>query len=131
MPDGTVFVASGSQNGLNQHNPANNNPTYEMLDHQGISSGVNVDMDLLINNQPYFMYPFVHLLKDGTLFVFVSKSSQVFDPASNQVILQMPDLPGRNIPLPPLPKCSVDICRHVPHLSQHRRKRDAATSRRQ
>lgn len=96
MPDGTVFVASGSLNGLNQHNPANNNPTYELLNPQGISSGVNVNMDLLINNQPYFMYPFIHLLKDGTLFVFVSKSSQIFDPAPNQVILQMPDLPGRN-----------------------------------
>lgn len=101
MPDGTVFVASGSLNGLDQHNSANNNPTYELLNRDGISSGVSINMDILIRNQPYFMYPFIHLLKDGTLFVFVSKSSQVFDPASNKVVFEIPDLPGRPSSSPP------------------------------
>lgn len=37
MPDGTVFVASGSRNGLNPTIAENNNPTYEILSPQGIS----------------------------------------------------------------------------------------------
>jgi hypothetical protein len=40
------------------------------------------------------MYPFVHLLKDGTIFVFVSKSSQIFDVSRNEIVKAMPDLPG-------------------------------------
>lgn len=37
MPDGTVFVASGSLNGLDPTVAANNNPTYEILSPQGIT----------------------------------------------------------------------------------------------
>jgi hypothetical protein len=37
MPDGTVFVASGSLNGLDPTNSSNNNPTYEILSPEGIS----------------------------------------------------------------------------------------------
>lgn len=51
-------------------------------------------MDILVKNQPYYMYPFIHLLNNGNLFVFVSKSSQIFDVASNTVVQEFPDLPG-------------------------------------
>ena len=37
MPDGTVFVASGSLNGLDPTVLSNNNPTYEILSPQGIT----------------------------------------------------------------------------------------------
>ncbi len=37
-------------------------------------------------------YPFIHVLPDGTLFVFVSKSSEVFDVASQKTIKSFPDL---------------------------------------
>jgi hypothetical protein len=94
MPDGTIFVASGSINGLNQHIKANNNPTYEVLDAQGVTSGFNIPMDIMIRNQPVFMYPFVHLLKDGNIFFFVAKQSQIFNVALNKVIKTLPDLPG-------------------------------------
>ncbi|KPI37190.1 uncharacterized protein AB675_1482 [Cyphellophora attinorum] len=94
MPDGRVFVAAGSLNGLDQTNLANNNPTYEILNAEGVSSGVSVPMDILVKNQPYYMYPFVHLLKNGALFVFASKSSQIFDLNSGRVVAALPDLPG-------------------------------------
>lgn len=94
MPNGSVFVASGSLNGLDQTNFANNNPTYELLDHEGFSSTASIPMDILSRNQPYFMYPFIHLLKDGSLFIFVSKSAQIFDVWSNQIVKDLPDLPG-------------------------------------
>jgi hypothetical protein len=94
MPDGTIFVASGSLNGLNPTVPANNNPTWEILDNQGVSNGVSVPMDILAKNQPYYMYPFMHLMRDGNLFVFVSKSSESFNVASNKTVAAYPDLPG-------------------------------------
>jgi hypothetical protein len=40
------------------------------------------------------MYPFIHLLNDGNLFIFVSKQSQVFNVASNKVLTTFSDLPG-------------------------------------
>lgn len=65
LADGRVFVASGSRNGKDPTVPANNNPTYEILSATGISTGQNVDLAILRRNQPYYMYPFMHLLKDG------------------------------------------------------------------
>ena len=94
MPDGTIFVASGSLNGLDPTVLANNNPTYEILNNQGVSSGNNVPMAILQKNQPYYMYPFIHLLNDGSLFVFVSKSSQLFNVGTNTVAKTFPDLSG-------------------------------------
>lgn len=94
MPDGSIFVASGSFNGLDPTVKANNNPTYEVLSADGTSRGQNINMDILAKNQPVYMYPFVHLLKDGTLFVFVSKASQIFNLQSNTIVKELPDLPG-------------------------------------
>ena len=47
-----------------------------------------------MKNQPYYMYPFLHLLRDGSLFVFTSRSSQLFDPYSHLTIKELPELPG-------------------------------------
>ncbi|KAI9819277.1 MAG: hypothetical protein M1827_007434 [Pycnora praestabilis] len=94
MPDGTIFVASGSLNGLDPTVLANNNPTYEILNNQGVSDGVNVPMAILEKNQPYYMYPFMHLLSDGTLFVFVAKSAENFNVDTNTTVRSFPDLPG-------------------------------------
>ena len=94
MPDGTVFVASGSKNGLDPTVAANNNANYEILNRNGTSQGIMIDMEILVKNQPYYMYPFVHLLVDGKLFVFVAKSAEIFDVAANKTIRNLPDLPG-------------------------------------
>ena len=52
-------------------------------------------MSVLIQNQPYYMYPFLHLLPDGTLFVYVSKSAEIFDLSNGGSTMQtLPDLPG-------------------------------------
>ena len=51
-------------------------------------------MDILVKNQPYYMYPFVHLMSDGNLFVFVSKACQIFSVGSNTIVKELPDLPG-------------------------------------
>ncbi len=40
------------------------------------------------------MYPFIHLLNDGTLFIFTSKSSELFNLGTNTVVRKFADLPG-------------------------------------
>lgn len=94
MGDGTLFVASGSLNGLDPTVNANNNPTYEILTAEGVSQGVSIPMEILVKNQPYYMYPFMHLLRDGGLFVFVSKSSEIFNVSTNTTVRSFSDLPG-------------------------------------
>ncbi|KAI9841280.1 MAG: hypothetical protein M1837_000816 [Sclerophora amabilis] len=94
LGDGTVFVVSGSKNGLDPTVEANNNPTYELLSPAAISNGADITMDILIKNQPYYMYPFVHLLRDGSLFFFVAKSADLFNVQTNTVVHSFPDLPG-------------------------------------
>lgn len=94
LPDGTIFVASGSLNGLDPAQHANNNPTYEILDQNGITQGQSIAMEILLKAQPYYMYPFIHLLPDGNLFIFVSKFSEIFNFSSNTTIQSLPDLPG-------------------------------------
>ncbi|EEH41932.2 glyoxal oxidase [Paracoccidioides lutzii Pb01] len=94
LRDGSLFVASGSLNGLNPSVIANNNPTYESLDKNGVSDGKSVIFPILERNQPYFMYPFLHLLKDGTVFVFVSRSAEIFDAFARKTVKTLPDLPG-------------------------------------
>jgi len=94
LGDSTIFVVSGSLNGLDPGVLENNNPTYELLNAAGVTQGENYPMDILVKTQPYYMYPFLHLLKDGTVFVFVSKSGEVFDVRSNATTKAIPDLPG-------------------------------------
>lgn len=94
MPDGTIFVASGSLNGLDPAQNANNNPTYEILDKNGVTHGQSIPMDILVKTQPYYMYPFIHLLPDGTLFIFSSTSSETFNVSSNSTSIALSDLPG-------------------------------------
>ncbi|KAK5717124.1 hypothetical protein LTR15_009013 [Elasticomyces elasticus] len=94
MPDGSMFVASGSLNGLDPTVLTNNNPTFEILNAEGMTSGQSITMGLLVKAQPYYMYPFIHLLPDGTLFVFASKSSEIFDVAGQKTVKSLPDLPG-------------------------------------
>ncbi|KAH0548248.1 hypothetical protein GP486_008044 [Trichoglossum hirsutum] len=94
LADGSIFVASGSLNGLDPTVLANNNPTYEMLNSGGVSNGQSIPLQILVKNQPYYMYPFVHLLGDGSLYIFVSKSSELFDIQSGTTKRVYPDLPG-------------------------------------
>jgi hypothetical protein len=94
LPDGTVFVASGSLNGLDPTVLANNNPTYEILSPDAVTQGNSIPMDILSKNQPYYMYPFIHLLNNGNLFIFVSKACQIFNVGTNTVVQELPDLPG-------------------------------------
>ena len=87
-------MASGSINGLDPMKNENNNPTYEILNRKGISSGKNILMKILEKAQPYHMYPFIHLLPDESLFILADKSAQIFDVPNNKILKELPDLPG-------------------------------------
>lgn len=92
MPDGTLFVASGSLDGDDVATTSNTNPTYEILSPEGITQGESIPMSLLVSNEPYYMYPFIHLLRDGTLFAFVSRVGEVFDAGRNETVKSLPEL---------------------------------------
>jgi hypothetical protein len=94
LANGSIFVASSSLNGGDPTRPINNNPSFEILDPEGVSHGVSITMPLLVKAQPYYMYPFLHLLPTGDLFVFTSRSSQLFSVANMKVTKSLPDLPG-------------------------------------
>ncbi|WEW57454.1 glyoxal oxidase [Emydomyces testavorans] len=94
LSDGRIFVASGSLNGEDPSIISNNNPTYEFLDRYGFPYGESVELSILERNQPYYMFPFLHLLNDGSLFIFVSRSAEIFDVDSGTTIKTLPDLPG-------------------------------------
>lgn len=94
MSDSSIFVASGSLNGLDPTVSKNNNPTYEILNADGTPRRGSTEWPLLVKAQPYYMYPFLHLLNDGTLFSFASKSSEALDIASGRSRKTFPDLPG-------------------------------------
>lgn len=94
LPNGTILVASGSLNGFDPAVTTNNNPTYEMLDINGNTERQSTDLDVLVKNQPYYMYPFLHLLSDGSLFVFVARSAELFDVSSGSTTRTLPDLAG-------------------------------------
>ena len=94
MPDGSLFVASGSKNGLNPAVKENNNPTYEVLNPDGSQRTKTTLLGILDKNQPYYMYPFLHLLSNGQVMVFTAKSSEIFDVAGNKVTKTLPDMPG-------------------------------------
>ncbi|KAK2751419.1 hypothetical protein FQN55_000693 [Onygenales sp. PD_40] len=94
LPDGAIWVVSGSLTGFDPSEPENNNPTYEFLDKNGYPLGGSVLYPILERNQPYYMYPFLHLLKDGNVFVFVSRSAEIFNPRTEMTVKTLPDLPG-------------------------------------
>ncbi|OKL62814.1 hypothetical protein UA08_01877 [Talaromyces atroroseus] len=94
MPDKRLFVASGSVNGLDPTKEENNNPTFEILDQNGRSISHSIRLSILERNQPYYMYPFLHLLKDSRLFIFVSRSAEIYDVTNQKTTRRLPNLRG-------------------------------------
>lgn len=94
LANGHIFIIAGSLNALDPLNPLNNNPTYEMLDADGRPYGRSIVHPLLEKNQPYYMYPFLHLLPDGSMFIFAARSSELFDVMGQRTLKTFPDLLG-------------------------------------
>ncbi|KXS19934.1 hypothetical protein M427DRAFT_52754 [Gonapodya prolifera JEL478] len=95
LPDGRMFVIGGIQQ-YDQGvviNKLTNNPTYEFYPQRPAG---NFPLDLLQAPTvfPFQMYPHVHVLKSGRLFIMAGLSSIILDPIANKVVKNLPDLPG-------------------------------------
>jgi hypothetical protein len=51
-------------------------------------------MKILERAQPFHMYPLIHLLLDESLFVLADRFCQLFDPRNDNILQELPDLPG-------------------------------------
>ncbi|KXS19925.1 hypothetical protein M427DRAFT_120307 [Gonapodya prolifera JEL478] len=95
LPDGRMFVIGGIaqfDQGL-AVDKQTNNPTYE---YYPATPAGNFQLDLLAapNVFPFQMYPHVHVLRSGRLFIMAGLSSIILDPLTNAVVKNLPDLPG-------------------------------------
>lgn len=93
LPDGRIIVVGGRRQFnfefFPRHNSRSRSSRFEFL--RETSDGSNE------NN----LYPFIHLLPDGNLFVFANTRSIVFDYKKNRVVKEFPEIPGgdpRNYP---------------------------------
>ncbi|KAK9052699.1 hypothetical protein SSX86_029329 [Deinandra increscens subsp. villosa] len=100
LPDGRIIIVGGRLQFSYEFYPSSS------LDHFAIfynSSSFLVDFlkDTRDGVSENNFYPFVHLLPDGNLFIFVNVRSVVIDYKQNKVVKHLPPIPGddpRNYP---------------------------------
>ena len=89
LPDGRIIVIGGRKQFNYEFYPGPRSPTQ--------FSFLQETTDQNENN----LYPFVHLLPDGNLFIFANTRSVLFDYNQNRVVKEFPPIPGgdpRNYP---------------------------------
>lgn len=86
MPDGRVLVVGGSDTmGTLSINSADvNNPTIEYFPRRAGEG--NYLLPLLERTLPFNLYPFVHLLPSGLVFIFAQSSWTLLNPSTNQEV---------------------------------------------
>lgn len=92
LPDGR-FIVIGGRRAF----------SYEFVPAPGQSNANAIPLPLLrdtTDDVENNLYPFVHLLPDGTIFLFANDRSIVFNPQNGQILRELPKLPGgaRNYP---------------------------------
>ncbi|KAJ3337003.1 hypothetical protein HDU93_001765 [Gonapodya sp. JEL0774] len=95
LPDGRMFVIGGIgqfDQGL-QVDRIVNNPTYEYYP-QTPSGNFHLDLLEAPTVYPFQMYPHVHVLRSGRLFIMAGVSSLILDVKSDAVVRNLPDIPG-------------------------------------
>ncbi|KAJ1686189.1 hypothetical protein LUZ63_017579 [Rhynchospora breviuscula] len=92
MPDGTVIIVGGRREFNFEFFPPVQQ--YQLFDLPFLQETNDPDAE---NN----LYPFLHLLPDGSLFIFANTRSMVFDPLGRIAARSLPPIPGdvpRNYP---------------------------------
>ncbi|KAJ3337497.1 hypothetical protein HDU93_000990 [Gonapodya sp. JEL0774] len=97
LPDGRMFVIGG----IRQYdqglvvNRLTNEPSYEFYPQQPAGT---FQLDLLNapNVVPFQLYPHVHVLRSGNLFIMAGMTSIILDPVANKLVKYLPDIPGIN-----------------------------------
>ncbi|KAI5056133.1 hypothetical protein GOP47_0029654 [Adiantum capillus-veneris] len=74
--------------------------TYEFLPSYGLPKTFLPFLNQTDDDQNDNYYPFVHLLPDGTLYIFANRDSIIYDYEKEQVVKSFPTIPGepRNYP---------------------------------
>ncbi|RUS19497.1 glyoxal oxidase N-terminus-domain-containing protein [Endogone sp. FLAS-F59071] len=78
--------------------PLTRQPTSELF---WPSKGAPVYMPFLVDTLEHNLYPFVHLLPSGNLWIFANRHSIIFNYNNNSIVRELPPIPGnpRNYPL--------------------------------
>ncbi|PIN07430.1 Galactose oxidase [Handroanthus impetiginosus] len=93
LPDGRVIIVGGRA----QFN-------YEFYPRNSSSSSESISLNFLRETRDEYennLYPFLHLLPDGNLFIFANTRSIIFDYKHNAILREFPAIPGhdpRNYP---------------------------------
>ncbi|KAL6969536.1 (methyl)glyoxal oxidase [Sarracenia purpurea var. burkii] len=123
LPDGRVIVVGGRRQPSYEFFPKSS-PTGPPESYQ--LPFLNSTSDRFEENN---LYPFLHILPDGNLYIFANRKSISFDYINNRIVRQFPAIPGekRNYPstgssvLLPLrgqsPAAEVMICGGAPNLA--------------
>ncbi|CAG8602698.1 17193_t:CDS:2, partial [Racocetra persica] len=99
LADGSLFIIGGSSVGVSVNNATINVASYEI--YPPAPGETSIPLQFLVDSLPYNLYPCVHLLPDGTLFILANQKAIVYDVTSRQIKINLPDVPrsARNYPL--------------------------------
>ncbi|CAG8510251.1 17557_t:CDS:2 [Racocetra fulgida] len=99
LADGSLFIIGGSTQGAAVNNATINVASYEI--YPSAPGETSIPLQFLVDSLPNNLYPCVHLLPDGTLFIMANQKAIVYDVISRQIKTNLPDVPraARNYPL--------------------------------
>ncbi|GJP84940.1 hypothetical protein CLOP_g14986 [Closterium sp. NIES-67] len=92
LPDGRIFVIGGANvfGNVAINSFRDNNPTYEFWPRKEAEG--NYKLRFLEETLPYNLYPFVHLLPSGHLFIFAGQQAILLNYTTNSVYRTLPPL---------------------------------------
>ncbi|KAG0220819.1 glyoxal oxidase N-terminus-domain-containing protein [Mortierella sp. GBAus27b] len=98
LADGRLFIIGGATRGASMNSEEIGVPSWEL--YPPLPSNPT-HFDFLVETLPYNLYPMVHLMPDGNLFIFANTKSVLFSTKTWSIIKSYPDIPGlpRNYPL--------------------------------
>ncbi|KAG0235115.1 hypothetical protein BGW42_005765 [Actinomortierella wolfii] len=98
LADGRLFILGGATRGASMNSEEISVPSWELYPPLPDNP---THFDFLEKTLPNNLYPMVHLLPDGNLFIFANTQSVIFSTTTWKIIKTLPDIPGqpRNYPL--------------------------------
>ncbi|KAF9939268.1 hypothetical protein BGZ65_011080 [Modicella reniformis] len=98
LADGRLFIIGGAMRGASMNSEEIGVPSWELYPPLPTNP---THFTFLEETLPYNLYPMVHLLPDGNLFIFANTRAILFSTETWSIIKNYPELPGppRNYPL--------------------------------
>nr|XP_043639818.1 aldehyde oxidase GLOX-like [Erigeron canadensis] len=95
LPDGRIIIIGGRRQFSYEFYPSSS-PTFFTTFFNSSSFLMDFLRDTTDGITENNLYPFVHLLPDGNLFIFVNVRSAVIDYKQNHVVKNLPPIPGND-----------------------------------